>query len=187
MSDMLLKSLRSIGHFSEEELETIMGKFKTMSHEAGEVLLEIGETCDRFWFLEQGSIRQYHKNDNVDEVNHGLFTAGSWFLDHTSFTGRKPARYRIEAYGASKISSISVHHLHDLMGTSQVYFQLGKILEKSQYMAFDPNSKPEQRYLEVLENHPALLTAFPLKHIASYLGMTPETLSRVRKRISSLS
>lgn len=187
MTYNLLQSIRNLGQFSEEQIGEIVDACEKCTYKKGEFLLGRGEVCNAFWFLESGSVHQYHKNSNMDLVTTGLFVAGQWVLDHSSFTGRKATTDSFEAYQDLTAYALTIHELHALIARSQVYFQLGKILD---HMSDRPNLKdqaPDDRYLQLFESHPDLLKTFPLKYIASYLEMAPETLSRVRKRISSIS
>lgn len=79
-------------------------------------------------------------------------------------------------------------HPHRLIGQSQSFLQMGKILEESTSRIdfFDNNNTQDEKYQYVLENKPELIQSFPQKLIASYLKITPETLSRVRNRFSKL-
>ena len=72
------------------------------------------------------------------------------------------------------------------MAQSPVFFQLGKLLDHgvAALQWKDQLERPDDRYRYLLEHQPEVLQAFPLKHIASFLRMTPETLSRVRQRMS---
>ena len=117
----------------------------------------------------------------------GLFVAGQWVLDPISFTGRKASSDCLEAFEDTQTFQMTIHQVHELIARSQVYFQLGKILEWVGRRPFTKEQGPDERYLKLLESTPEILQCFPLKYIASYLEMTPETLSRVRKRISSRS
>ena len=78
---------------------------------------------------------------------------------------------------------LNIHDLHALIGRSPSFFVLGKILEEIHDYQSQKLS-PDQKYKLLLEKRPEVIQTFPLKYISSYLGMTPETLSRVRSRIS---
>jgi hypothetical protein len=85
------------------------------------------------------------------------------------------------------VFGLSVWDFHELVKVSDMFFRMGRILEQAiQNTDFQHNRlSPEEKYELLLASKPELLQQFPLKHIASFLGMTPETLSRIRKKISS--
>ena len=109
-------------------------------------------------------------------------------INHKSFTTRKPSENLIQAFEDSTIYELSIEAIHKLIATSQSFLQLGKILETtiSRIDFFDNNNTPDEKYRFILEHKPMLLQKFPQKIIASYLKITPETLSRVRKRFSKV-
>ncbi|MDW3191070.1 MAG: Crp/Fnr family transcriptional regulator [Cytophagales bacterium] len=187
MIDIFLQSIRSIGSFTEDEIDTVRNALSPKFYKKGTLLLDQGEVCSCFWFLETGSVYSYFFNAALDQQTTGLYVRGSWLVDQASFTARAPSKYKIAAFEDTETLILNIHDLHDLIGRSPVFFQLGKILGNPEHDAFRKERGPDERYLQLLNNQPQLLQTFPLKYIASYLGMTPETLSRVRKRISDIS
>jgi hypothetical protein len=79
-----------------------------------------------------------------------------------------------------------MHKMHEMIGLSPAFFQLARVLEPvhSRTHLFDNQLTPLEKYQYILQHRPGLLQAFPLKIIASYLKITPETLSRVRDKIA---
>jgi CRP-like cAMP-binding protein len=149
-------------------------------------LLKEGNICQSFYYVVQGSFRQYQVTDVGDEVIQNLYLETDWMLDHKSFTTQQPSASIIHSTEDSEVLELDVHALHQLMKTSDAFFQLGRIFQfateplelQMQYLT------PRERYAFLLEKKPQLIQRFPLKYIASYLGMAPETLSRVRRKFS---
>ncbi len=187
MSHLFFQSMQAIGSFSEHDIEVIRAKLSPKTYEKGDLLLDLKETCNCFWFLEQGSVHSFYLNSELDQVTTGLYIPGDWIVEHTSFTSRTPSTCKFQAFEKTEAHILTIHDLHDLIGQSQVFFQLGKILGNPGQGLHRKEQGPDERYLNLLECSPELIKTFPLKHIASYLGVTPETLSRVRKRIRSIS
>lgn len=182
MFEAVIQSITSYASLSESEIESLTQRLKVRCYEKGETLLDIGETCMSWSFLSKGAFREYYIDQELNDVTTNLFTASSWVLNRSSFTSQLPSKCKIEAFEDSEVLQLTVHDLHHLIGESPAFFALGKILEVE---AKKPNisAKPEEKYLSLLEQNPVIIQKFPLKYIASYLGMTPETLSRVRNRI----
>ena len=116
-----------------------------------------------------------------------LYIRGEWVFEYKSFITQQPSQNIIQAVADSEVLSLSVFDFHEMIRLSDAFFRLGRIFEQAiQNQDFQHNRlSPEQKYERLLTTKPELLQHFPLKHIASYLGMTPETLSRIRKKISS--
>ena len=153
---------------------------------AGDCLLKEGAVCQTFWFVAQGAMRQYRATDSGDELSLQLVCGPDWLVDHTSFVNQEPATAAIVAYSPCTVVSLSMQEAHSLMALQPAFFQLGKLLDfgVAALRWKDELDKPDERYQYLMEHKPAILQAFPLKYIASYLRMTPETLSRVRQRLS---
>ncbi|OBX19022.1 hypothetical protein A9996_18920 [Gelidibacter algens] len=148
--------------------------------------MEEGIICSSFWYIVAGSFYQYRIDSELNKNIIDLNIAGDWVVNHKSFTSRNPSMFSIQAFEDSSIYEISIDAIHRLIGQSQSFLQMGKIVEEStsRIAFFDNNYTPDERYLHILKNKPKLIQKFPQTIIASFLKMTPETLSRVRKRVS---
>lgn len=182
MFESLIQSITSYASLSEREISLFTEQMELRKYSKGELLLEIDEVCMSWAFITKGSFREYYINEEVNEVTTNLLPQNSWALNHSSFTGQKPSKCKIEAFEDSEALVINIHDLHDLIGKSPAFFALGKILEVDS-KHIQSQASPEEKYLLLLDQNPDIIRKFPLKYIASFLGMTPETLSRVRRRI----
>lgn len=138
--------------------------------------------CKHVAYVLKGSLYQFHQNDNLDEEISALYAPGDWVLDKESFLSQKASPRQIRAMQNSVLLTLHMDDIHDLIGQNPALFKLGKLLEAGDN--FSASKDPRARYTRLLNDRPDYLQLFPLKMIASYLGMTPETLSRVRKDIS---
>lgn len=182
MFDSVIQSITSYAPLSEEDVKRFTDRIEIKLMDKGELLLEIDEVSSHWAFVNKGSFREYYRDQNLNEVTTQLFTENSWAINHSSFTGQLPSKCKIEAFEDSEVLMIGIHDLHHLIGESPAFFALGKILEVDSTRP-STIATPEEKYLWLLKHNPAIVQKFPLKHIASYLGMTPETLSRVRSKI----
>jgi CRP-like cAMP-binding protein len=180
-----IPSLQKIGIFREEDLLLFSENVKIRSVKKEEILLREGEICQSVFFINSGGVYQYNVKDEIEQNVIDLHIEGDWLLNHRSFIAQKPSEGIIQAYSDCNLLELTLHNLHKLIGISPAFFQLGKLLEpsNSRISFFDNDSTPIQKYEYILENRPQLLQIFPLKIIASYLKITPETLSRVRAKI----
>lgn len=104
-------------------------------------------------------------------------------LDQSSFTSQKPSLFNMQALEDCELIELTVQSLHSLITMSPTFFALGKILDANTRANYAHLKTPEEKYLALIQNRPQVIQRFPLKYIASYLNMTPETLSRVRGKV----
>ncbi len=178
---MINQVLENIGTFSSEELDLIQNQCNRRHLKKNEVLLEADQICTSIYFAVSGAFYQYRIID-IDENIIELHVENEFFLNYSSFISQKPSIDTIKAYVDSEILELTVYSLHKLIEISPVFLQLGKLLQPTTLRTqfFDDSMTPSEKYKYVLEHRPQLLQKFPLKYIASYLKITPETLSRVR-------
>ncbi|WP_177765834.1 Crp/Fnr family transcriptional regulator [Flavobacterium sp. I3-2] len=158
-----------------------------------EYLLKENDICSFIGITLDGSLRTFYSNENGEEINF-LFHFDHQledivFTDYDSFLRRSTSKLNIQALENSTVCLISYDNWNQLSNSSiywqlfskrmteQVYFFAKKRIEDLLYYS------PENRYLKLLKENPLLFQKIPQRHLASYLGITPQSLSRIRKRI----
>lgn len=187
--DTLKTALTDLAPFSEGELTMISERMTEIRIGRGEHLIDTGTTSQSFYYIISGSFRQYRTVDSGDEITLDLFADHEWMVDYKSFTSQKPAESITEANEDSIVMELTVWQLHHLAGISPKFFQIGRVLQKgleAHELRTMANS-PLEKYQQLMKIRPHLLQKFQLKHIASYLDITPETLSRVRQKITTIN
>ena len=173
--------LNTIGQFSNSDCELFEKHATKQVLNKNDLLLKEGEVCTSFYFVLQGSFIQYQTKD-IEEHIVDLHLTKEWMFNQESLTEQKPSLTNIQAFSNAEVLSLSLSSFHRLCGQSQAFLQFGKILNQTKYrtLLYDHSLNPSEKYEFILKSKPELIRMFPLKVIASYLKVTPETLSRVR-------
>jgi CRP-like cAMP-binding protein len=184
----IIEYFNQIG-ISETELQPFLAKLNCKTFRAGDLLLSPGQTDDYMSFLNSGIIRYYAQSD-TKESTFDFVLPNSFYCHYDSFHTRNPTMFTSQALTNCEISRIHNDDLVKLFSTCKYAKDLTataveKLLERKVKRELSLLiDTPEQRYLKLLEKKPELIQHIPQKHLATYLGIVPETLSRIRKRIS---
>ncbi|HYG20571.1 MAG TPA: Crp/Fnr family transcriptional regulator [Ohtaekwangia sp.] len=183
---MIAEILRRNGSYSPTDEERFVQEARVRKVAKDEILVRRGEVCRSIFFNLSGAFYQYRHNDHSEEVIIDLHTPDEWFFNHVSFIGQTPSNTFVNAFVESEVLELTIESLHSLIARSSAFLQLAKVFEQATTRVhfFDHRMSPDEKYQYILDNRRALLQLFPLKHIASYLKISPETLSRVRERFS---
>ncbi len=187
MNNQLVECLNKGGRYSEKELLLLEEVLECRILEKEEMLLHKGEICTSLCFIISGAVYQYETDAVLNKNVIDLHVSNDWVINHKSFTAQIPSEYWIQAFQETAIYTLSIEAIHQLIAQSQSFLQMGRILEEStaRLAFFDNNYTPAEKYQFILDHKPELIQSFPQKLIASYLKITPETLSRVRNRFST--
>lgn len=156
-----------------------------LKFQKGETILEEGKVCRALYFVDKGMVRQYYYKNKKDVTEHFSFEGRIVFCIE-SFLKQEPSRLIVEALENTTLYAIPYDELHILMESNQEMEMLyRKILEhvaiSSQEHADSQRfENAAERYERLLREKPEIVLRAPMVHIASFLQMSPETLSRVR-------
>jgi CRP-like cAMP-binding protein len=184
----LTEYLRAKGSFTDEDLQLISNASAYKRIRKGQYLLEEGQLSDFVGFVTKGSFRLFRMGDDQQEHVMRFAIENWWISDFTSFMLGKPSDHYIEALEDSELVLFSAQNwqklLADLPNFKQMVEELmARNFEAHQQRIFSSISESaEVRYENFLRKYPNLHNRVPLYMIASFLGLTRETLSRVRKQ-----
>jgi len=173
-----------------EEAKDIMQAIQIKTQPKGTILVKEGDLVKDCFYLIKGCVRQYQIIDGLEKTT-AFYMDGQGISSFKSATMGIPSNHFIECLEECTVAAISVATELELykkypnfesLSRAGMEDQLG---EYQEMMAKFITLKPEERYLDILDNSPELINRVPQYHLASYLGVSPETLSRIRKRIFS--
>jgi len=182
--------LKQVYKLSDKELMKVIQLFETVHVKKNEHLYRPGEIVRHVYFVEKGCLRQYYINNNGEDRTIYFKIENGWCSELVSFLDNKPTELCVQALEDSTLQAINQKNW--VYAISQIQsFTLGFIRaqQDTNYMlkkrlAEATVETPEEKYLRFLQEEPHLLQRIPLYQIAAYLAMTPETLSRIRKKIA---
>jgi CRP-like cAMP-binding protein len=173
---------------SNREINLIDKYFECKALKKKELLLHDNKVCDFIAFIEKGAIRHYHIKDGVEKTCDISFE-NSWVTDFQSFTFETIGKINLQAMETSSVFIIRKKNLYALYKECSKYETFGRLMaeqvaQRATEIAMSLSSdKPEERFQNLLKNQPDLFQRIPQKYIANFLGVSPESLSRIRKRI----
>lgn len=153
----------------------------------GDFLIEEGRVCRHLYFLESGCVRGYYNLDGK-EVTHWFAFENHFVTSFFSFITGKPAAENIQALEDIVLWGISYDLLQSLYKQHPDIERLGRVMIEQYYVMLEDRflsnhfKEARERYENLLTHSPHILKRVPLSYVASYLGMTQETLSRVRSK-----
>jgi CRP-like cAMP-binding protein len=186
---LLIKQLRSDYKLSEKDCSRIIPLFEELEVKKNKLLFQSGNIVRWVYFVEKGCLRQYFINSNGEERTIYFKTEGGWASELVSFLDNKPTELNLQALEDCTLKVISqknwvyaISHFQSFcIGFIRAQQDTNYMLKKR--LAEATVETPEEKYLRFINEEPNLLQRLPLFQIADYLAMTPETLSRIRKKI----
>lgn len=189
MKNKLIDYFLRISNLSPEETFGISESMIIKKFKKGSFLLKEGQTSADSYFVLEGCIRQY-SIVNGEEKTTDFFTEEQWVISLNSLTSNNPANY---FWICNEDSSLVVGNEQKAQELFKQFPRFEKIsrevmaivfVEQQHKMTSFMTDSPEQRYIKLLETRPYLFQRIPQYQLASYIGVKPESLSRIRRRIS---
>ena len=190
MYDLFFQKYNEKVPLSDEEQEQIKKYLTPKKLRKRQYLLQEGDVCKAIAFVENGALREYSVENEREHIIQ--FALEGWTIsDLFSFLTGEPATYNIDALEDAELVLITRDAHEELLKKQPKYETYMRLLITSAYVAlqrrFTSNiSLPvEERYISFTEKYPDIVQRVPQHMIASYMGLTPETLSRIRKKLAS--
>ena len=188
--DPLIAFFNAYVPLTVSEKDDLIRSVKERKMKRKELFLQDGQVCHHHGFVVSGCLRTYGVDDAGKEHNLQFAAENDWVVDLSSFYSGKPSRLFIETLEPAHLLLIEKNDVIELYKHHAKFVRYFKVIFENKFVEMQNrvlqniSSTAEQRYLAFLEQYPHLSNRLPSVHIASYLGCTPEFLSKVRKDIS---
>ena len=190
----MIKSLReffeSFQPLGDAEFALLESGLIRRRFEKNEIFLRAGEVCPALAFVERGMMRAFRLRDDA-EITENFYLENSLAGDHRSFTKQIAASVTVDAVEACEVLIITRNLVEEFCAASATWREIRRLVVENEFVATQRRvanllaDSPEQRYLRLREENPAVLQRAPQYMIASYLGVKPESLSRIRHRLAT--
>jgi CRP-like cAMP-binding protein len=184
----LLYFLKKWTDITEEDETIILSAFEPVTLKKKKDLLVSGQVCDYLYFINKGCLRSFYIDSKGVEHIYQIRMDNSWISDLRSFFSQSPSEYNMEPLEDSYVLRISYERFEQLLTEIprlERYFRI--LFQKAYINALERLNATMwetamDRYNEMLKENPEIFQRVPLVYIASYLGITPESLSRIRRQ-----
>jgi len=188
-TNLILNNISGYIRLSDAEKEFFISLLKPMSLKRKQKLLKTGEICRYSSFVTQGCLRGYSVDENGYEHVLNFAPQNWWIADMYSLIAQKPGVLNIEALEDTQILTLSKIHQEQLYVKVPVFERFFRIITENSLVSYQQrlldnlSLTAEERYNNFCKRYPTLITTLPSKQIASYIGVTPEFLSKMKHQL----
>lgn len=188
--DKLKTLLQTLTPFSNKEFEESKIHFCMVNLKKGDFFLEHGKVSRNIAFVNRGSLRTYYLNHNGEEITACFRTENSIVSSYRSFILQEASQLSIIAIEDTELIVIDYDKLQKLYRSSKTWQCVGRLIAEQEYINMEQyasvlnQESAKEKYLRLLEEQPEVINKCKVEHIATYLGVSRRTLSRIRQEIS---
>jgi CRP-like cAMP-binding protein len=188
--NQLLSSIGNIIPLNKSEREELSQRVIERKIKRKQFILQESDICKHYTFVAEGYCRKYKVDDKGAEHNLQFVAENDWITEINSFYFETPSRVFIEAMEPAVILQISKPDLLHLYSNSPKFNRIFRVIIENRFAELEErvlhniSSTADERYLAFIRKYPQLSSRIPNTQIASYLGITPEFLSKIRKNLS---
>ena len=188
--EQIKKYIDQIATISEEDWDFFRSKLQRRTLPKKTIFLKINQIENHISFIESGVVRLFIPKENPEkEITFGFSFKDQFVSAYDSFLTQKPSLYQLQTLTETSILSITYKDLQAVYKTTQIGDLIGRLTAERLFLIKSKreqnllNLSAEERYLKLFKERPELLKVIPLKYISSYIGVTAQALSRIRKRL----
>lgn len=182
--------LNNIVPLSEAQLADTMKYFKNMTLQKGDFFLKAGSACTQAAFIGSGILRTYYINEKGEDTTYCFCTENNLTTSFKSFISQTESALSIQALEKTELLVISYEDLQELYANIPAWQAIGRILVEKEFLVMEKYASTlnretaKEKYLRLLNEQPSIIQRASVQHIASYLGVSRETLSRIRNQVA---
>jgi CRP-like cAMP-binding protein len=190
--DKIRKYIGNITEINDEDWEFFSSKLQKKSYPKKTIIAEIGEVENHISFIEKGIVRLLipKEEEEEEEITYGFSFENEFISAYDSFLTQTPSQYQLETLVETSLLSIAYSDLQKVYEHTKIGNLIGRLVAERLFIIKSNralsllNDSAEKRYFNLFTERPNLIKEIPLKYIASYIGVTPQSLSRIRKQIT---
>ena len=182
--------LDQIATISNEDWDFFTSKLQRRVIPKKTNFLKLDDIENYISFIESGVVRLYIPKENPEkEITFGFSFKDQFISAYDSFLTQTPSAYQLQTLTETTLLSITYNDLQEVYNKTQIGNLIGRLTAERLFLLKSKreqnllNLTAEERYLKLFKERPELLKVIPLKYISSYIGVTPQALSRIRKRL----
>lgn len=193
MEHILIQTIKKYADISEAEMLLILSFFKEKKFGRGEILLQSGNVAHEVFFIVKGALHQFYLDEAGNERSCNFSFENEFLTDLESFSQQTRASSSIKTLEPTTCFVIRCIDLAKLIKQSPAIAEFFRIIVENVAAESIRRTKslltfsPAQQFLELLESRPDIFQRVPQRYIAQYLGIAPESLSRIKKRLMAIS
>ena len=188
MTTQIIQSIKSLVPLNTDEEQAFLQILEVKKYNKKDFLLQEGKICNKVSFINNGCMRLFYNVEGVENTVQ-FFFGDSWYTDYASFLTGQPTLENMQALETCKVVQFKKEDLYKLFDQFPIFDRVGRVMAENAFLSLSllnkmlTNEEPQQRYLNLMKQRPDVVEKIPQHYIASYLGVKPESLSRIRKRI----
>lgn len=187
--DKFRQFVKGVPGYAPETFDIALPYIEVRRVEKGDFVVELGKTSRYLAFVAEGFIRGYKLFDGVESTT-CLCGSNSFATSTSSFITQSPSSLALQALEPVTLVLLSHDSLQNLYAVSPFWEKVGRYIAEHEFLSMHSNSwrnspiSAHEKYLTLMSENPGIVNTVPLHYIASYIGITPETLSRIRRKLS---